>query len=145
MLKLYLINISCRNWWSQEESYPLVANAWPTTLHSTKLRSTIQLLSWMVMRWPEFSGSSLKMNWFIPILISTSNILIWVSNIEIRLMIKSLLMQLKPSRNVRLELNVQLLLQMRLELKNSNWRKCGKVPMVPSEITLMEQFLESQS
>jgi len=45
----------------------------------------------------------------------------------------------KQSKNTKLELNVPLLLQMKLELKSSSLRKCGKVPMEPSEIFSMAQ------
>lgn len=56
------------------------------------------------------------------------------------LTIKLLLMLPMLSNSVKLVLNVRLLLLIKLELRSSSWRKCGKVPMVPSEIYSMVLF-----
>jgi len=47
-----------------------------------------------------------------------------------------------PSRNIKLVLSAQLLLQMRKELKNFLLKRCGRVQMVQLEMSLMVQYLE---
>jgi len=52
---------------------------------------------------------------------------------EIKLMIKLLLIPLKPLRKLKLVLSALLLLQTRKELRNSNLNKCGDHRMELSE------------
>ena len=63
---------------------------------------------------------------------------------ETRLTTRSLLSLLRPSRYTKLESSVQPLLQMRIEWRNSTWRRCGSHQMEPSETFLMVPSSESQ-
>jgi hypothetical protein len=86
----------------------------------------------------------LRINWFILLSILISNTLILEWKIEIKLMIKLLFKLLKLLKPVKLESNVPRLLLIKLELKNLNLNKCGKVLMELLEIIWMEQYLDNQ-
>ena len=59
-------------------------------------------------------------------------------------MIRSPLIQPKPSKTAKLVSSAPPSLPMRPELKNSNSKKCGSLLTEPSETTLEEQSSESQ-
>jgi len=58
-------------------------------------------------------------------------------------MIKSPSKPHKPSENAKLASNAPPLPPIKLESKSSNLKKCGRVPMEPSEISSMELFSDS--
>ncbi len=63
---------------------------------------------------------------------------------EIRQTIRSLLIQLTLLYNTKSVLSAPLLLLMKIELRNSSWRRCGDHPTVQSETFLTEPSSESQ-
>lgn len=78
-------------------------------------------------------------------LISTSNTLIWVLNIEIKLTIRLPSKLLRPSKSAKLVLNVPPSPPTRKEWRSSSSRRCGRAPMVPLETISMVLSSENPS
>lgn len=97
----------------------------------------------METKWLESFGRWSRTSSSYPSLISTFYILILVWKTEMLLMTKLPSMLQKQFFNAKLVLNVQPLLQMKQELRNSSLKKCGNLLMVPLETILEELCSES--